>query len=107
VAQRRLGHDNHDLVVELSSSIPELFDANVTVKVESDHFSYFDGQGRSKWAVDAAVAFVWKLLAQEIAKWCADLAAWDKARQQALMRRIEVLKKPTQKPAPSPDKSQD
>jgi len=102
----KLGHDDHDLVVELSSSIPDLFDANITVKVECDHFSYFDGQGRSKWAVDAAVAFVWKLLAPEVAQWCADLAMWDKARQQAIGRRPLELKKLAQRSVPPSDKSQ-
>jgi len=102
----KLGRDDHDLVVELSSSIPDLFDANFTVQVESDHFSYFDGKGRSKWAVDAAVAFVWKLLAPEIAKWCADLAAWDKARQQGSGRRLLQLKKLAQRSVPPGDNGQ-
>ena len=103
----KLGHDDHDLVVELSSSTSRLVDATITVQVESDHFSYFDGEGRSQWAVDAAVAFVWTLLTPEIGAWCDALAASDeqraKMRNRAMTRRFELLKNPAQTPpAPKP-----
>ena len=103
----KLGHDAHDLVVELSSSASDVVEAVVNVQVDSDHFSYFDGEGRAKWAVDAAVAFVWTLLAPEIGKWCNDLAASDKERDkrrfEAMQRRKLELKIPAQIPPPQLD----
>lgn len=103
----KLGHDSHDLVVELSSSTSDVVEPVVTVQVDSDHFSYFDGEGRSKWAVDAAVAFVWTLLAPEIGKWCNDLTAADKERDkwrhEAMQRRKLELKIPAQTPPPPLD----
>src|SRR4030095_3041496 len=99
----KLGHGSHDLVVELSSSKADVLDPNVIIEVDSDHFSYFDGQGRSKWAVDAAVAFVWTLLAPEIISWCNELAVSDKARAKAMALRLGQLKKQYQSP-PHPEK---
>lgn len=79
----KIGHDDHDLVVELKSSTSSLLDANVTIQVKSDHFSYFDGNSDSKQAVDAAVAFIWTLLKPEITEWCRAQAARDSLRDQA------------------------
>jgi pimeloyl-ACP methyl ester carboxylesterase len=101
----KLSDADHDLVVELSSSRSGDVDPAVSIQVESDHFSYFDGDGRSGAAVDAAVALVWTLLAPEIEKWGSELQAADRARSQLhaeAVRRIKASLKPRDQSPPPP-----
>ena len=92
----KLRHDDHDLVVELSSSTAAVLDARVSIAVASDHFHYFDddGDSESARALDAAVALVWTFLAGEVQGWGQTLEADDQRRAQATARFKLDLKKP-------------
>ncbi len=57
---RWLDTPDHDLVVELSSSISARLDAEITAVMACDHFSYFDQRGAaSDLAANLALARVW------------------------------------------------
>jgi len=88
----KLRHDDHDLVVELSSSTAAMMDARVALTVASDHFGYF-GAGEASLALDAAVALLWTLLGDRLPAWAGELEAADKARS-ARMRKIVFKTRP-------------
>ena len=91
---RKLGHDEHDLVVELVSSTEPLLGPRVSIAVAADHFGYFGEEGESALALDAAVALVWTFLGGEAAGWRQTLEADDQRRAQATARFKLELKKP-------------
>ena len=67
--RRKLGDGEHDLVVELTSSLADLLDPRFGIVVECDHFGYFDDNAPSAIGLDAAVALVWSLLGDRVAAW--------------------------------------
>ena len=67
--RRKLGDGEHDLVVELRSSMAALLDPRFGLVVECDHFGYFDDDAPSAVGLDAAVALVWSLLGDRVAAW--------------------------------------
>jgi pimeloyl-ACP methyl ester carboxylesterase len=91
----KLRHDDHDLVVELSSSTAPVVEPRVSVTVTADHFGYFGDQADCVFAMDAAVALIWTLLADEIVAWRDALEAQDKLRAQP----VKTLKLKPQPPS--------
>jgi triacylglycerol esterase/lipase EstA (alpha/beta hydrolase family) len=89
----KLRHDDHDLVVELKSSVAANMDARVALTVASDHFGYFSDSREASLALDAAVALVWTLLGDRLPAWAGELEAADKARS-ARMRKIVFKTRP-------------
>lgn len=50
---------DHDLVVELDSSLSSRLDAEITAQTTSDYFSYFDALAQHPAAADVALARIW------------------------------------------------
>ena len=68
----KLRHDDHDLVVELTSSTARIMEPRASVTVTSDHFGYFGDQADCGFAMDAAVAIIWTPLCRRdrgLARW--------------------------------------
>jgi hypothetical protein len=64
----KLDDAQHDLVVETSSSVSGLLNAQAGLTVACDHFGYFEHAGESGRALDSAAALVWLLLGDATVK---------------------------------------
>ena len=59
LVDRWLDTPEHDLVVELDSSLSSRVDPTITVQTTCDHFSYFDALEQRPVAADVALARIW------------------------------------------------
>lgn len=68
---RQIDDDDHDLVVELSSSISDRLKPEAAVIVACDHFGYFDTDGEALHAIDEVLSHLWAGLVGALGSWLA------------------------------------
>jgi hypothetical protein len=86
---KKLQQRSHDLVVETSSSTGRDLRRHLGLRIESDHFSYFQEEGASRPGLDMTIAYLWTLLIEEVKAWEREIEA---GRAKALIDLANKLK---------------
>lgn len=66
---RQLDGEEHDMVVELSSTLSRRLCPRHAIGIGCDHFAYFDGGDESLRGIDAAVAWLWVQVRAQLGRW--------------------------------------
>ncbi|MEO7150402.1 MAG: hypothetical protein ABIX46_01635 [Burkholderiaceae bacterium] len=96
--ERKLGHADHDLVVERSSTVSSRARPQATMTVASDHFGYFDRDGDAARGIDLTLARLWTHLGPALAPWAAARAQARVAPPRAIFPKPFTLVSPPKTP---------